>query len=426
MVDNSIIVIFVLYVLQLGLNIILLFFIGREFIKKRYTTILYLTISTTILLFFQILSSLTPVLKHVLTFSNPNPQYFPTSYLAMIECSALIGIFCMVLFFESFVSEALLNNKNRIYLILITILTTGLIISSFIAESTIASFVTTIPEDSIVGLLGIKYYLEPILNAIKSEYGLSVIIYIIFTFIGIILNFTMAISLLVQIIQIGRKAENKIIKKTVLRMTLVFIFVIFVPLIVIGSLISQLGIQVGIFCILLGIAIFFVFYRSGGMFIIQSRHLRRLLIINSAGIPVYSYLFQHFEESNLEDVADQDILFSGALNAISTLILEFTGTEHTIEEIFFKNLLMMIKQSKDLSVVLVADQSTLFFREALESFSNQLHNFIPNIDPQNMFTEEQRNFTTMLLEQQLGVGGREDASLLDRLRHAEKIIEQPN
>ena len=424
MVDSSMIVIFILYVFQLTSNAILLFFIGREFIRKRYLTILYLTISTGILLIFQIFSSLTPVLKPILSFSNPNLENFPASYLALIESSALIGIFCLVLFFESFVSQAVLNNKNRIYLILITVLTTGLIISSLVAEKVIPS--PTIPSDPSFGILNVGLYIEPIITAINSPYGLSVILYIVFTFLGILLNLFMAISLLIQIVQIGRKTKNKIIRKTVFRMTFIFVCVVFIPLLVMGIMLSQLGIQVGILCLLIGIAIFFVFYRSGGMFIIQSRSLRRLLIINSAGIPVYSYLFQHFEDSSREDVTDQDILFSGALNAISSLILEFTGTEHTIEEIFFRNLLMMIKQSKDLSVVLVADQSTLFFREALESFSKKLHESIPDIDSKNLFSEEQRNFTTMLLEQQLGVGGREDASLLDRLRLAEKIIEQPS
>jgi len=105
---------------------------------------------------------------------------------------------------------------------------------------------------------------------------------------------------------------------------------------------------------------------------------------------------------------DQELLFSGALRAISILLEEFTGTNHTIEEIFFGNLLMMIKQCKDLSIVLVADKSTLFFREALESFSNQLYKTIPDIDNTLNFTTEQTKKASLLLEQQFGVGGKSD------------------
>ena len=105
---------------------------------------------------------------------------------------------------------------------------------------------------------------------------------------------------------------------------------------------------------------------------------------------------------------DQELLFSGALRAISILLEEFTGTNHTIEEIFFGNLLMMIKQCKDLSIVLVADKSTLFFREALESFSKQLYSTIPDIDNTLNFTKEQTKNASLLLEQQFGVGGKSD------------------
>ena len=417
MVDKSMIAIIIVYSFQFLLTVGLLVIVSREYVKKRYKTVLYLTIATAILLIFQITSSITQFIGP--NFINPGVQnpIFPASYMSLIESSALISIFCLILFFESFLSQAVLTRRNTIMMLVITILSTGLLVTGFITENIVSSFISTIPtgNENAFSFLNIEIFVEPILESLRSEMGFIVYIYLVFTFTGLLLNFGMAGLLLVQFFGISRKTDHFLVKKTTNRMAITAVMVVFIPLILTGVFISNLAIQLGILCISFGIVIFFIFYKIGGMYIIQSRSLRRLLIINSAGIPVYSYIFQHFDTS-ISDY-DEDVLFSGALSALSTLIMEFTGTQHSIEEIFFKNLLMMIKQAKEFSVVLIADQSTYFFKEALESFCKQLYEKVPDIIPEYIFTDKQRHQTTLLLEQQLGVGGREDISLLKNLQH---------
>lgn len=63
-----------------------------------------------------------------------------------------------------------------------------------------------------------------------------------------------------------------------------------------------------------------------------------------------------------------------------------------------------------------SESSSIFFREALESFSKQLHKTIPDIDKTLNFTKEQTTKASLLLEHQFGVGGKSDMHWLKRFK----------
>jgi hypothetical protein len=375
--------------------------------KNKYQTVKYLLIATTILLAAQFI---TAIFTSSFRIGDINPDAVPTIMWALLSVSELIATFCLLLFFEAFMSERVLTKRNNLILMIITSVSTGIIGFGVV--------VTRIFAESAIGLDNID---EVFILLEASEY----IITGMFTFfltMGGIIAFVMGILLFKNLMKLRRKTHNQEISKSITKMSIVVLLLAIAPIVLSSAVQTHISGQLGVLIILVCIGAFFVFYMRGGMFNIQSQSLRRLLIINQGGIPVYSYVFQHFEKPKKEETTiempdeDQELLFSGALKAISILLEEFTGTNHTIEEIFFGNLLMMIKQCKDLSIVLVADKSSIFFREALESFSKQLHKTIPDIDTIFNFTKEQTTRASLLLEHQFGVGGKTDMHWLKRFK----------
>ncbi|MCG3222859.1 MAG: hypothetical protein H7647_00215 [Candidatus Heimdallarchaeota archaeon] len=377
--------------------------------KNKYQTVKYLLIATTILLTAQFI---TAVFTSSFRIGDLNPDAVPTIMWALLSVSELIATFCLLLFFEAFMSERVLTKRNNLVLMIITSVSTGIIGFGVV--------VTRIFSELSIGLDNLD---EVFILLDASEY----IVTGMFTFfltMGGIISVVMGILLFKNLMKLRKKTRDQEISKSITKMSIVVLLLTIAPILLSSAVQTHISGQIGVLIILVCIGVFFIFYMRGGMFNIQSQSLRRLLIINQGGIPVYSYVFQHFDKPKKEETTvemadeDQELLFSGALKAISILLEEFTGTNHTIEEIFFGNLLMMIKQCRDLSIVLVADESSIFFREALESFSKQLHKTIPDINQIFNFTKEQTTKASLLLEHQFGVGGKTDMHWLKRFKPA--------
>ena len=75
--------------------------------------------------------------------------------------------------------------------------------------------------------------------------------------------------------------------------------------------------------------------------------------------------------------ANQDVLFSGAFTAISQLLEEFTGANMNLKELRLDRMRMLIKSlPNELSVVLIVDKSTTFFKQSLNLFSNKIQDLL--------------------------------------------------
>jgi hypothetical protein len=367
--------------------------------KNKYQTVKYLLIATTILLVAQFI---TAIFTSSFRIGDISPDAVPTIMWALLSVSELIATFCLLLFFEAFMSERVLTKRNNLILMIITSVSTGIIGFGVVVTRVLDEFAIRIDN------------LDEVFTLLDTSATIALGMFTSFLSMGVIISVVMGILLFKNLMKLRKHTRNQEISKSITKMSLVVLLLTLAPIVLSGAFQTHISGQIGVLVILLCIGVFFLFYMRGGMFNIQSQSLRRLLVINQGGIPVYSYVFQHFDKPKKEeDVVempdeDQELLFSGALRAISILLEEFTGTNHTIEEIFFGNLLMMIKQCRDLSIVLVADKPSIFFREALESFSKQLHKTIPNIDKTLNFTKEQTEKASILLEHQFGVGGKSD------------------
>ena len=180
--------------------------------------------------------------------------------------------------------------------------------------------------------------------------------------------------------------------------------------ILIGSLISlTLNITKGTFISAIGFVLMAILNMKYGNYILQGEILQHIVIIDSEGPPIYGYKFNNLIDNDDEhDINDREVLFSGALTAISSLISEFTGNiSQEVKEITLNGLIIMISsvmvQEKGYSVVLLTKKSTIFYRDSLKKFTTN----IPLIIGENMqrnygFTVDQIKNTSILLESSFG------------------------
>ena len=170
---------------------------------------------------------------------------------------------------------------------------------------------------------------------------------------------------------------------------------------------------------LLGLILFFYIYLKEGIYVLQEETLRRIIIIDYGGIPVYSYLFKHyskivqnpsFEEKkrrliSISDSAD-DILFSGTLKAILNLLGEFTGSNQILREISLDKSILLIKQTPDkrYTVVLLSDSTSSFIQDALDRFTASFFKELPHLPSVQALSRIELNTANHLSEMYFGPG----------------------
>lgn len=399
----------ILSLIQVVLSLGLLFWLGYEYMKTRYQTIRYLVFACCLILLTQ--------LTGILLTKSYQPgaiqsNSVPSLMWALLFSSELIAIFCLLLFFEAFTSERVFTKRNIFILVFITIVSTSMITSGVILDQLFYTYDITLDN------------LAPVINNPVETYGFfgvtASIIYFSSTGLGILLTIVMSCILFINFLRTAKIPENSEMRNTSRKMSFMVLVLVLVPIILSASTQTHVGSQIGLLIISLSIGLFFLFYLRGGMFRIKSQSLKRLLVIDAGGVPIYSYNFEELnlnndKSSNIENGKDQDILFSGALRAISILLEEFTGTNHSLEEIFFGNLFLIIKQVQDFSIVLVTEHSSIFFKEALNSFSSNLFNQLSNSSMCLNLSQNQEKVATQLLEDKFGVGGRVDLGLFSKI-----------
>lgn len=387
-----------------GSSLIILALIGfmiYNFRKNKYKSNLFLGLAILSLGFANILQLLFSV-----DFSSSGIPGFVTQLFpyTLAILSSLLMMFFLLLFFRTFQSEIIMNKLEMIlsgFLILIfsSMFSTILLISAFFSTgpqfgappstqdtSTTVTQTTTqaAPQAGNLGFL-------------QQFYTLIIVL-------SIVLTVVFFISLLWTFRNINKNIENKQIKKATK------MFQTSVIPILLGSLIAlTLNITTGTFISAIGFIIMAVFSLKYGNYILQGEILQHMVILDSDGFPLYGYKFNDLQsDSDDGDINDKEILFSGALSAISSLISEFTGsTSHEVKEITLNGLIIMISsvkvQEKRYSVVLLTKKSTIFYRDSLKKFTKNIPLIIgQNIKRNYGFTVDQIKNTNKLLESSFG------------------------
>ncbi len=342
--------------IQFLIDLLILVKIIREFTKSRLTTLIYFMWSFGMFVVADFL---------IFLFSVRNIRGFMAEVFLLPANSmfSMVGYFLLLLFFTTFDEENVLTRKNVILGVLI-----AMVISSTYSNSFMISLLY---EEHFQGFTSITQF-DP--DNLTNT--------VLFLLMGFYLNIIAIFGLVIlQFIMIARlinkkmkRAKNPVVQKIMKRMHR------HVYLILFGIFLSGVSI-IGNLLVLIGFFMIFWIYLNSGIHIFQEEGLRRLMIIDNAGLPLYSYLFSGFEGKEMSDqqFENEEMMFSGALKAISSLFAELTGANQTLKEIILDKIVLLVQLSptKDKIVILFCDRATKFHREAIEHFTDTLFKEVP-------------------------------------------------
>ncbi|WP_457557494.1 hypothetical protein [Candidatus Harpocratesius sp.] len=319
----------------------------------------------------------------------------------------LNSIFFMILFFESFQNENPLNKRNIIFMSLNILIITALLTVFILFMITFFN----LPLDSI-GVLS-EEAISPSqsldLQLFDSTMTIMIITFLILSFTAALFAAIETIFLLIHIHWRIKRAISPIQKKTFIQLR------IGIYLLGFSLILQPFGNVLIIFEYLHKIVLLFGFgllTRSliqHGFTIFQENDLRRLLLINKQGMTFFSYRFRNFE--NAANNENDELLFSGALNAVSTIFQELTGNStNKIREINFDTIQMIVTPTKnqDFFAVLLTDRASNFYREALEKFAYEVMSVIGLVSSIQMLKHNQQTEVEELIIKYFGICWKEE------------------
>lgn len=273
----------------------------------------------------------------------------------MILAHLLIGggLILLVHFLEMFENDMPFTNRSTIATILI--LFTGLLqmLSYFLSGSmAIIGILTPIPY-FIVGILYLKFITrirsrarfaskKSKITRVRSGVSMIFISPLIFYFVlGVLIFIGYLFAPTKPFIDIDRNPDSLnlgTIDPIVMLCQLVGILLISIPVLVTKS-----------------------------TFFMQSRKISRLIVINDNGLPIYDFTF---DSKNSGD----ELLLSGALTAITSVMREATGASRDLKSIAFGDLHIITEVREGFAANLLVESSTAFLKEALRLFTDSFQN----------------------------------------------------
>ncbi len=325
---------------------------------------------------------------------------FPESFIDSIGWTLLssiqvLSLYFLLLFLDSFETNQILTRNNLIL---------GIIVTSYISMLVVITplVITIVLSYSNLNANADDLWEKTFESVIVSELGVILIFLSLLVITGLLI-LLLTIILMFKAVKKVKNVKNPKIKKMLKRMMIALVFVTVIPFILGAiteeTILSSLSLTIGL-------GLFFFFFWKAGIFVLQSESLNLLLIVDESGIPVYSYYFKEYttdyEHISKHDGTDQEILFSGALKAISTLLSEFTGAKKEVKEIVLDNMTLLVKQIDNFSIVLITDKVTEFFEDALEAFSLNVQEVFTHIIVETGMNSQQKEKTEKLVEIHFG------------------------
>lgn len=271
------------------------------------------------------------------------------------------AFFFLVLFFQSFESSRVLTRTNLYLTLLFTVLTAGLLVSTLQLAVSFPQVEGKTDEEVFESNTG-GWIIFPTLLFIIFMVGCG------------FFTIAMVIRVFLKLHRRIQATTDPLIKGKLKKMRYAIIALLWAEMVEMWT---------GGVMAVLAFGYFVYLYSSSGTFFLPAKTLQKFLIISTEGMPLYSYSFQP-DESESIPFDSQDVLFSGALRAISTLFSEFTGKmDQTLKEVTLESVIVMANQIVDrrFLVVLLVEQSTRFFREAFDNATEQLDHFISQNKP---------------------------------------------
>lgn len=132
------------------------------------------------------------------------------------------------------------------------------------------------------------------------------------------------------------------------------------------------------FGVILGSILILTSYLRSPAGFLQFHRLEKLMVVNHAGLPLFSYDFENFTKTTI----DRDALLSGGVYAILNLFSEMIETKK-MTQIHFQDKRIALSYHESFLCVLIADKITKFSSDALESFS-RMFNLRFNVDEHDL------------------------------------------
>jgi len=311
--------------------------------------------------------------------------------LGVMEISLIVwSVFLLLLFFDSFFEESPYNQPNIILGSLSLIVLTG---------SLITGFIIFLLQDTVFAGLSITLNTFN-LGPLPHDAGAIMLIYSGFLALGLGLLFTDLVIIarrLTARIQRGKSENtNHYLKK--MRHGIIFL--------VIGSVIVPIMPSVGALVMVFAYLFIFLVFLKGGIFILREENVQRLIIINQSGSAVFYYnFFVTVKEKVNADFDDKNLIFSGALQAVSSLLIELTGNNQVLKEIVLDNTTLLVKPADNhkYSIVLLVDRPTQYHTEALEEFSAKIFDEVGLVDECRVFSKIQTEKANEMIEEYFGL-----------------------
>ncbi len=175
-----------------------------------------------------------------------------------------------------------------------------------------------------------------------------------------------------------RKIHKGIEKQLILMLQFAIIFFFFFPMILVvtaevfgnntnSELFFFLQHLAPHISVVIGSLLIYRSYIKAPLGLLQFHRLQKLIVINKAGLLLFSYDFDRSEGTQNKKV-ERDVLFSGGVLAVLTIFKEIMETTD-MELIKFQEEIVMLSNNDNFIIFLVADHESRFLWSALHSFS---------------------------------------------------------
>lgn len=364
----------------------------RELIETRLKTLVFLIVAT-----ISFILSEFAVIYNFFQFGDNIAELEGTTLigplfsLVAIFFAILISYHMIILFLESAESVTIRSRHTLMQNIILGILATGFLIF------------TTLASLSIIDVTNGVFSFEESSSLLIGGVWIGWILFIL-------LSFLYSLYMIIKIYRMiseRQKASTADQRSKVLMQLKITVIIIFIgsilPLIFFGEN-NHLIQNLSSFISTLGFTLFVVIYLKNGVYILGNLSLRRLIMINDSGTSIFGYVFQSFQDSKMTDGYEQEILFSGAIQAITSLLNELTGANDDLISLDLESTSILFERLSDHnSVLLVVDEPTAADREALKAFKVQINRELDKI-PEQRIDKTQTNTITRITEQLFGPG----------------------
>jgi hypothetical protein len=347
-----------------GITLNIFIFLIITYKKYRYPSLKFFLASSIFLILNETLSFFAIFIE--------DPSFGLSAFLGYFDLLIIVwALYSIVLFFKTFWYE---NPLDKVTIVL------GLLITFYSSATIIVVLLFAGLQNTIFSGFSNIYEIQTLVNP-NEEIQIIIFISLIASISGLASLFFSMMFIEKQLYSRIKTSKDENIKKVLNRMRYGN------WILIIGLIILLFSEIIGFAILTLGYATIFLFYLRGGIFILQEETLRKLIIMDSAGILKYSYEFRKFASKQGKRDEDADLLFSGALKAISSLLGELTGSDQELREIHLDKITLLVgsASNRELSMVLMVDNSTKFFRDAFNKVLSELPSTIGQFEDNATF-----------------------------------------